>query len=177
MNFSTQSFQEIVIQELAELSETQQEDVLSFIYSLKRKKPLTPQDKAVQEVSSTSSAQSGSRSRRLRGTKQSRAKPQKAPCKRQSDEPLTLIALKQFPEEKQQRLNFLAEKNTEGSITKEERFELEWLVDEEQSLMLQNTETLARSIRPDFFDKQARPIKRLITQPAHQSGYKAEGKQ
>ena len=32
MKFSTQSFQEIVIQELAELSETQQADVLSFIY-------------------------------------------------------------------------------------------------------------------------------------------------
>ena len=150
MKFSTQSFQEIVIQELAELSETQQEDVLSFIYSLKRKKSLISQDKDVQEVSSTSSAQI-----------------QKALWERQSDEPLTLIALKQFTEEKQQRLNFLAEKNTEGSITKEERFELEGLVDETQALMLQNTETLACVIRPDLFDKKGRPIKRLITQAVH----------
>lgn len=125
MNLSTQSFQEIVIQELAELSEDQQEEALSFIYSLKRKKLLTPQDQNAQEV---------------------------------------LIVLKQFPEEKQQRLNFLAKKNTEGTITKEERSELEGLVDEAQSLMLQNTETLARVVRPDLFDKKGRPIKCLITQ-------------
>ena len=125
MNLSTQSFQEIVIQELAELSEDQQEEALSFIYSLKRKKLLTPQDRNAPEV---------------------------------------LIALKQFPEDKQQRLNFLAKKNTEGAITKEERSELEGLVDEAQFLMLQNTETLARVLRPDLFDKKGRPIKRLITQ-------------
>jgi S-adenosylmethionine:tRNA-ribosyltransferase-isomerase (queuine synthetase) len=125
MNLSTQSFQELVIQELAELSEDQQEEALSFIYSLKRKKLLTPQDQNAQEV---------------------------------------LIALKQFPEEKQQRLNFLAKKNTEGAITKEECSELEELVDEAQSLMLQNTENIARVVRPNLFDKKGRPIKRLITQ-------------
>ena len=111
MNLSTQSFQEIVIQELAELSEDQQEEALSFIYSLKRKKLLTPQDQNAQEV---------------------------------------LIVLKQFPEEKQQRLNFLAKKNTEGTITKEERSELEGLVDEAQSLMLQNTEITMPWMMPNF---------------------------
>ena len=82
----------------------------------------------------------------------------------QEDEPLTLIVLKRFPQEKQQRLNCLAEKNTEGTITKAEFSELEELVGETQALMLQNTETLARAIRPDLFDKKGRPIKHLLTQ-------------
>jgi len=41
MNFSTQSFQETVMQELAKLSEIQQEKVLSFIHSLIGNKLLT----------------------------------------------------------------------------------------------------------------------------------------
>ena len=150
MNPSTLYSQEIVMQELAKLSETQQEEVLSFIHSLTGNKSLIPQN--FQEVPSTGSAQSGSRSNRV--------KPQQAP----SDESFILIALKQFPEEKQQRLNFLAEKNTEGTITKEELSEFEELVDETQVLMLQNTETLARVIRPDLFDEKGRPIRHLLTQ-------------
>ena len=168
MNPSTLYSQEIVMQELAKLSETQQEEVLSFIHSLTGNKSLIPQN--FQEVPSTGSAQSGSLSRRnviASKAKQSRAnrsnprvKPQQAP----SDESFILIALKQFPEEKQQRLNFLAEKNTEGTITKEELSEFEELVDETQALMLQNTETLARLIRPDLFDEKGRPIRCLLTQ-------------
>ncbi|MBM3242806.1 hypothetical protein FJZ31_41625 [Candidatus Poribacteria bacterium] len=76
-----------------------------------------------------------------------------------SDESIILIALKRFPKEKQQRLNFLAEKNTEGTITKEELSEFGKLVDEAQALMLQNKETLARVIRPDLFDKKGRPMR------------------
>jgi hypothetical protein len=37
MNLSTQSFQELVIQELAELSEDQQEEALSFIILLRER--------------------------------------------------------------------------------------------------------------------------------------------
>ena len=137
-----QSSQEIVMRELAELSEAQREEVLSFIHSLKGKQSLTPQDSRA--VSFTRSAHT-----------------QQARQKAQSAEPITLIALKRFSEEKQQRLNFLTEKNTEGTITKEEFSELEELVGEAQALMLQNTETLARLIRSDLFDKKGHPIKRL----------------
>jgi len=138
MNPSTQYSQEIVMQELTKLSETQKEEVLSFIHSLM-------QDS--QNVLSPGSAQI--------------QQPLNEP---QSDESLILIALKQFPEHKQQRLNFLAEKNTEGTITKEEFSELEELVDEAQVLMFQNTETLVRVIRPDLFDKKGRLIRRFLTQ-------------
>ena len=141
MNLSTQSYQELVMQELAELSETQREEVLSFIHSVKRKKSLIPQDSLA--VPSTYSVQ----------IQQAR-----------DDDSLTLIALKQFPAEKQHRLNFLTEKNAEGIITKEELSELEELVGEAQALMLQNTETLARTILPDLFNEKGEPIKSLITQ-------------
>ena len=156
MNPSTQYSQEIMMQELAKLSETQQEEVLSFIHSFTGKKSLTPQDS--QEVPSPSSAQNPPCPPFSKGENQ------QASSEPQSDESLILIALKQFPKEKQQRLNFLAEKNTEGTITKEELSEFEELVGETQALMLQNTETLARVIRPDLFDKKGRPIRRLLTQ-------------
>jgi hypothetical protein len=70
----------------------------------------------------------------------------------------------QLPDKTQQRLHFLMEKNTDDTITEEEVSELEELVKETQTLMLQNTETLARVIRPDLFDKNGRPIKRRIAQ-------------
>ena len=106
MNPSTQSSQEIVMQELAKLSETQQEEVLSFIHSLVGKKSLTPRRGVIardlpqdsQEVPSPSSA-----TRKVSQRCEERSNltaTQQAPSESQSDEFLILIALKQFPKEK-----------------------------------------------------------------------------
>ena len=128
MNPSTQSSQEIVMQELAKLSETQQEEVLSFIHSLVGKKSLTPRRGVIardlpqdsQEVPSPSSAtrkvpQRCEERSNLTATQQAPSEPQSDgfdTLRTQPKEFLILIALKQFPKEKQQRLNLLADRHT-----------------------------------------------------------------
>jgi hypothetical protein len=55
-----------------------------------------------------------------------------------------LPRIEQFEVAKQQRMDLLVDKNSEGTITSAERTELEALVAEAEQLMLANSKRLAR---------------------------------
>jgi len=76
------------------------------------------------------------------------------------DERKVTIQLKQLSAAKQERLAELMDKNNEGLITPAEYDELQALVEEVDQIMLANSETLARAVRPELFDEQGKPIKR-----------------
>src|SRR5262245_3398459 len=56
----------------------------------------------------------------------------------------------------QARLDWLLDKNNEGSLTPEERQELQHLVAQYEHILLQNTEALLRATRPDLVDASGR---------------------
>lgn len=60
-----------------------------------------------------------------------------------SEDALRTIALEQMPEPRQQRLQALMERNNLGSISAEERAELEALVEQGQRLMLRKAQAMA----------------------------------
>lgn len=60
---------------------------------------------------------------------------------------MTLPVPDKLPAEKQQRLDALLEKNSEGTITPDERVELEALVEESEKLMVANARQLAEFTR------------------------------
>lgn len=51
------------------------------------------------------------------------------------------------------------DKNNEGLITRAEYNELQKLVAEVDQIMLANSKTLARAVRPELFDEKGKPIK------------------
>lgn len=79
-----------------------------------------------------------------------------------SEEKTVTVELKQLPLAKQKRLAELMDKNNEGLITEAEYDELRGLGAEVDQMMLANSETLARAVRPELFDEQGKPIKRLF---------------
>jgi hypothetical protein len=88
--------------------------------------------------------------------------------------------LKQLSAAKQERLAELMDKNNEGLITQAECDELQALVEEVDQIMLANSETLARAMRPELFDEQGKPIKRrfnaALKKPAGKRHSRKSGK-
>ena len=74
----------------------------------------------------------------------------------------TLVAIKRLPQKKQRRLDFLADKNTEGSLNVTERAELNRLVAETRQLALENAQALVRAQRPELFGVSGKPVKRRV---------------
>lgn len=73
---------------------------------------------------------------------------------------ITLVAIKRLPQEKQRRLDALADKNAEGQLTAEEHSELNHLV--AQQLALENAQALVRAQRPELFDVSGRPVRQRV---------------
>jgi hypothetical protein len=78
-----------------------------------------------------------------------------------SDE-LLIVPLQRLTSAENTRLHKLMEKNNDGLLTKPERLELEKLNTKVAEMMLENSKLLARVTRPELFDKNGKPIKRLI---------------
>jgi hypothetical protein len=76
-----------------------------------------------------------------------------------ADENMTAVYLKRLSLQKQTRLAVLMDKINDGLLSHEEKFELEQLGAEADKLLLENSYTLAKALRPELFDKQGRPIK------------------
>src|SRR2546428_12055759 len=70
----------------------------------------------------------------------------------------TLVAIKRLPQKKQRRLDFLADKNTEGNLNAAERAELNSLVAEARHLALENAQALVRAQRPELFGVSGKPL-------------------
>jgi hypothetical protein len=75
---------------------------------------------------------------------------------------IMLVAIKRLPQEKQHRLDALADKNADGQLTAEERSELNHLVAVAQQLALENAQALVRAQRPELFDVSGRPVRRRV---------------
>src|SRR5262245_27543134 len=75
------------------------------------------------------------------------------------EETALIIYLKRLSPQKQERLEELLEKNSEGEITKSEKAELRKLNDEVGRMTLENSIELLRVLRPDAYKKQSRKIK------------------
>jgi len=71
----------------------------------------------------------------------------------------TLVAIKRLVQKKQRRLDFLADKNTEGRLNVAERAELNRLVAETRQLALENAQALVRAQRPELFGVSGKPLK------------------
>lgn len=69
-----------------------------------------------------------------------------------------VLYLKRLSSQKQTRLTELMDKNNEGKISKAEKAELQCLNEEVSQIMLDNSIALARTLRPELFDKRGRPI-------------------
>jgi hypothetical protein len=65
--------------------------------------------------------------------------------------------LERLPLEKQARLRELMDKSNEGALTRTERKEITRLGLKVDQAMLSNSLVLARSLRPELFDKTGRP--------------------
>ena len=74
----------------------------------------------------------------------------------------TRVAIKRLPQKKQRRLDFLADKNTEGNLNAAERAELNRLVAEARQLALENAQALVRAQRPELFGVSGKPLKRRV---------------
>jgi hypothetical protein len=66
------------------------------------------------------------------------------------------VELQRLDVESQARLDLLLDQNNESRLTPAEREELQGLVAQYESLMLQNTEALLRATRPDLVDASGR---------------------
>ena len=86
----------------------------------------------------------------------------------------TLVAIKRQPQKKQRRLDFLADKNTEGSLNVAERAELNRLVAEARQLALENAQALVRAQRPELFGVSGKPLKGRVRE-ALRTKARAEG--
>ena len=69
-----------------------------------------------------------------------------------------VLYLKRLSSQKQMRLVELMDKNNEGEISKAENAELQRLNEDVSQIMLDNSIALARTLRPELFDKRGRPI-------------------
>ena len=75
---------------------------------------------------------------------------------------VTLVAIKRLAKKKQNRLDRLADRNTEGALTAAERAELYRLVAEARQLAMENAQALVRAQRPELFDASGRPLRRRV---------------
>ena len=66
------------------------------------------------------------------------------------------VELQRLDVESQTRLDWLLDQNNESRLTPAEREELQGLVTQYESLMLQNTEAILRATRPDLVDASGR---------------------
>jgi hypothetical protein len=71
-----------------------------------------------------------------------------------------IVHLERLPLEKQARLRELMDKSNEGALTRTERKEITRLGLEVDQTMLSNSLVLARSLRPELFDKTGQPMRR-----------------
>ncbi len=75
----------------------------------------------------------------------------------------TVVYLKRLSPQKLSRLHLLMDKNNEGRLTMSERTELKKLGAEVDRIMLENSRTLAQTVRPELFDEHGRRIKNDAT--------------
>ncbi len=73
-----------------------------------------------------------------------------------------IVLLHQLSAEKQERLGVLLEKNNEGELTPAERVHLKRLGAAADQIMLANSKALAKSLRPEVFDRQGRLVKKRL---------------
>jgi hypothetical protein len=66
------------------------------------------------------------------------------------------VALQRLDAESQARLDWLLDQNNDGRLTPDERHELQHLVAQYETMLLQNTEALLRATRPDLVDASGR---------------------
>jgi hypothetical protein len=71
-----------------------------------------------------------------------------------------IVHLERLPFEKQSRLRELMDKSNEGALTRTERKEIARLGLEVDQTMLSNSLVLARSLRPELFDKNGQRMQR-----------------
>ena len=76
------------------------------------------------------------------------------------------VELQRLDVESQARLDLLLDQNNESRLTPAEREELQGLVAQYESLMLQNTEALLRATRPDLVDASGRINQARLTKAA-----------
>jgi hypothetical protein len=81
-----------------------------------------------------------------------------------ADENTAIVYLRRLPPEKQASLAELMDKNNEGLLSHAEQSELEQLGSEVDQIMLANSYTLARALRPELFNEHGRPIKNRFRQ-------------
>ena len=62
------------------------------------------------------------------------------------------VELQRLDAESQARLDWLLDQNNEGRLTPDERLELQYLVAQYETMLLQNTEAVLRATRPDLVD-------------------------
>ena len=74
------------------------------------------------------------------------------------------VDLRRLPARKRERLAELMDKNSEGALNHGERAELQQLAREVEELLLDNSETLARAVRPELFDKRGRRVRSRFRQ-------------
>jgi hypothetical protein len=70
------------------------------------------------------------------------------------DESTVVVCLQRLSPQKQARLTRLMDKNDEGRLTQAEREELRELGVQVDQLLLANSQTLARAMRPDLFNER-----------------------
>lgn len=76
-----------------------------------------------------------------------------------SDETTVIVPLRRLSRQKQARLVELMDKNNDGRLSSAEQKELHRLGVEVDQMLLANSRTLARALRPELFDEQGRRVK------------------
>ena len=74
------------------------------------------------------------------------------------------VELQRLDGESQARLDWLLDQNNEGCLTPDERRELQHLVAQYETMLLQNTEAILRSTRPDLVDASGHIDRARLTQ-------------
>lgn len=80
------------------------------------------------------------------------------------EENTVVVYLRRLPPQKQARLAQLMDKSNEGRLSQAERVELQRIGSEVDQMLLMNSQSLARALRPELFDEQGRPIKSRFRQ-------------
>ncbi len=70
-----------------------------------------------------------------------------------STDELLVIPFKRLSQDDNERLQELMDKNNDGLLTRAERLELDKLVVIVDEMMLENSKSLARAMRPELFDE------------------------
>jgi hypothetical protein len=86
-----------------------------------------------------------------------------------SRETTIAVELQRLDGESQARLDWLLDQNNEGRLTSAERKELQSLVAQYETLLLQNTEVLLRATRPDLVDASGRINRARLTKAARRT--------